>query len=135
MANYVRLGNYIRGVEVIPVFPDHFTIKDRTNKLFNMGSHMGIYFTKDDTFSDKSATTVRQSLDRMARTIKARLLKENPRSKATLKDLEVVARCVLLGNYTDAFRTKLYQVHSCEYVRSLELMEAIKTGRLPYSTK
>lgn len=62
----------------------------------------------------------KKKIDKLARGCKDYLKKVRVVSKATLKDLRIVALAMLTNNFEPCKSTKLYNIHSVEYCISLE---------------
>lgn len=93
----------------------YFNIKEGNNKRGLEG-----YLT----LADRGEIPARV-LDNLARGCKDILCREFEQSKATLKDLRVVAEGVLRGDYRYAYKTNLYVNLSVEYCRSLEIIRRL----------
>ena len=61
----------------------------------------------------------KKKIDKLAKGCKAYLTKVRKESKATLKDLRVIALAELTKNFELCKATKLYNLHSGEYCESL----------------
>ena len=61
----------------------------------------------------------KKKIDKLARGCKDYLTKVRKESKATLKDLRIVALAELTKNFETCKTTKLYKLHSGEYCESL----------------
>lgn len=67
----------------------------------------------------------------MTKKVTARLLKELMKQhrsicKGTLKDLNVLIECKKKGDYTEMFKTKLYNNYGGEYCEYLEILNSLQ---------
>lgn len=61
----------------------------------------------------------KKKIDKLARDCKSYLTRVRVVSKATLKDLRIVALAMLTNNFEPCKETKLYKLHGGEYCESL----------------
>lgn len=50
-------------------------------------------------------------------------------AKGSLKDIVVLIKAMEIGDFTEAYKTKLYQKHSGEYCEYMEVISSVIFGR------
>lgn len=126
----IRLHDYMRGLVIVSIDTNYIKVKDKRGCTFCLGMFLTPFLSIDAYVDNESATTLEEGIDRLARTCKAKLRSSGFDSKATLKDLRVLACAILVGDYKHVHNTKLYALHSVEYTRALEVFEYMKQGRI-----
>lgn len=123
--NYV----YCTGLTVVGLNNGFVKLRDRKGKsIITYLDMLNNYAVKDNGIRQKDIG-LEECIDKMARECKANITKnQGGKSKATLKDLRIVALAHLTGDFKLSQGTKLYNELGGEYCKSLEVFHAIRSN-------